>query len=60
MDHASSEKMPRFSMQMWISIRSTFGLDCRDRAYTELQVGFNMLQLISVDSGHFTHPELWL
>ncbi len=29
-------------------------------AYTELQGGFNMLQLISVDSGHFTRPELWL
>ena len=28
-------------------------------AYTELQGGFNMLQLISVDSGHFTQPELW-
>ncbi len=24
-------------------------------AYTELQGGFNMLQLISVDSGHFRH-----
>ncbi len=29
-------------------------------AYTELQVGFHMLQLISVDSGHFTQQELWL
>ncbi len=29
-------------------------------AYTELQGGFNMLQLISVDSGHSTQPELWL
>ena len=29
-------------------------------AYTELHVGFNMLQLMSVDSGHFTQPELWL
>ncbi len=29
-------------------------------AYTELLGGFNMLQLISVDSGHFTQPELWL
>ena len=28
-------------------------------AYTELQGAFNMLQLISVDSGHFTQPELW-
>ena len=27
-------------------------------AYTELQGDFNMLQLISVDSGHFTRPEL--
>ncbi len=29
-------------------------------AYTELQGSFNMLQFISVDSGHFTQPELWL
>ncbi len=29
-------------------------------AYTELQGGFNMLQLIPIDSGHFTQPELWL
>ena len=29
-------------------------------AYTEHQVGFNMLQLITVDSGHFTQPELSL
>ncbi len=34
-------------------------------AYTELQGGFNMLQLISADSGHFTllhiikEPSLW-
>ena len=26
-------------------------------AYTELQVGFNMLQLLSVDSGDFTQQE---
>ncbi len=32
MDHASSQKTPRFSMQRRTSIRSTFGLDCRDRA----------------------------
>ena len=25
-------------------------------AYTEFQGGFNMLQLISVDFGHFTQP----
>ncbi len=28
--------------------------------YAELQGGFNMLELISVDSGHLTRPELWL
>ncbi len=29
-------------------------------AYTELQGGFYMLQLISIDSRHFTQPELSL
>ena len=33
MDHASSQKSPRFCMQMQTSIHSPFGLDCRDRGF---------------------------
>ena len=36
-----------------------YGVATSDSVYTELQVGFNMRQLISVDSGHFTQPECW-
>ncbi len=45
--HVVSYLCPKNSGHLWL-------------AYTELQGSFNMLQLISVDSGHFTRPELWL
>ena len=51
MDHASSRKKPLFSMQMQTSIRSTFGMDCRDRGQDALDFIVLLCFWILLDEG---------